>query len=108
MSRKKQNTRAKMCAAIKKYRLPDGSRAVFMEQLPQYLKDYLADRITEICRDEWIYSDDIPDIIADFFEQKIIDVIDGIFYPFQDHYDYIAAEKREQKRASRQAKEQQT
>ena len=105
MSRKKQNTRAKMCAAIKRYRLQDGSKAIFIEQLPQYLKDYLADHITKTCFDEWIYSGDIPDIIADIFEQKILDVIDGIFYPFQDHYDYIAAENREQKQRSR--KEQQ-
>lgn len=82
----KLNTRTKTYLAMSNYKLPDGSQAQWICQLPGTWQEYLADRVHETCIDQWIYSGDIPEIIENVMDSTIGDTVWDVLNPYRDQH----------------------
>ena len=68
------------------YKLPDGTQAQWICQLPKTWKKYIADRVKEYCIEQWIYSGDIPEIIEDVIDSTISESLWYVLNPYHDQH----------------------
>ena len=83
----KLNTRAKTYLAMSNYKLPNGTQAQWMCQFPETWKAYIADRVQKYCIEQWIYADDIPEIVKDVMDSTIGETLMDVLNPYREQYE---------------------
>ena len=84
------------------YRTPSGGRAFWFCQLPDSWKEYAKQVAKDsLLKDMSIYPGDIPEILECYDDMTLWDATDDIFFPNKEHWDFIRAEKRAERKTKR-------